>query len=131
MPHSTGMYFAQMYMANGLTTARIVSSKAIGAVGSRQSTSGFGRQNKGNLYFTKVQISPIQEMTGRECSQYNCTHLPVPLHTSFSHLSRPHELVACIVPDPSGGESILLPLKTLLKQLNCEIVQVLRDPVYL
>ena len=107
-------------------------AKAIGANGARQPVSGFGRQNKEKVSFTKVQINPAKAKAGGGVTQYSRTHLPLAPHTDSSYMSRPHELVAfqCIVPDHTGGESVLVPVADLLPRLDRQVVELLRAPVY-
>ncbi len=47
-------------------------------------------------------------------------------------MARPHELVAfqCIVADKMGGESIIIPVENILSQIDSEILELLRAPVF-
>ena len=107
-------------------------AKAIGAISSHKASSGFRGQPKENVSFTKIQINPVKAKAGGGVTQYSRTHLPLPLHTDSSYMARPHELVAfqCIVPEPAGGKSILLPVRDLLPRLNHDSLERLRAPVY-
>ena len=107
-------------------------ANAISAIEARQPVSGFGRQNKQKISFTKVQINPAKAKANGGVTQYSRTHLPLPPHTDSSYMSRPHELVAfqCIVSDRTGGESILVPVADLLPRLDRDVVELLQAPVY-
>ncbi|MEM0980442.1 MAG: TauD/TfdA family dioxygenase [Cyanobacteria bacterium P01_H01_bin.58] len=84
------------------------------------------------ISFTKVRINPNKANAAKNVTQYSRTHLPLPPHTDSSYMSRPHEVVAfqCIVPDTSGGESILIPIADLIQRLDSETIKHLQEPVY-
>ena len=107
-------------------------AKAIGAIETKQTSPGFGRQNQEKVSFTKVRINSAKAKAGGGVTQYSRTHLPLPPHTDSSYMPRPHELVAfqCIIPDHTGGESVLIPIADLLQRLDGEVMEQLRAPVY-
>ncbi len=81
---------------------------------------------------TKVQINPQKATRNGGVTRYSRTHLPLPPHTDSSYMTQPHELVAfqCVVADDQGGETIMVPVETLLQQLDDTVIELLRDPVY-
>lgn len=85
-----------------------------------------------NISFTKVRIdqSKITDETG--VTHYSRTNRPLTLHTDSSYSPKPHELVGfqCIVADNQGGESTVMHVDDILRQLDDEVIELLQEPVY-
>ena len=107
-------------------------SQAVCAIGSGQSVLVLGSQNQVKVSFTQVRIDRAKAMASGKVTHYSRTHLPLAPHTDSSYMARPHELVAfqCIVADKMGGESIIIPVEDILSQIDSEIVELLRAPVF-
>ena len=103
-------------------------SQAICDISSQQSIS----QNPTKVSFTKVRINPEKSITEGKVTQYSRTNLPLPPHTDSSYRTNPHDLVAfqCIVSDDKGGESIMIPIEHILKNIDRHTLELLRDSVY-
>ncbi|MEM9217342.1 MAG: TauD/TfdA family dioxygenase [Cyanobacteria bacterium P01_F01_bin.150] len=94
--------------------------------------STLSKKTNQKVSFTKVHVNSAKARTGDGVTQYSRTHLPLSPHTDSSYMPRPHELVAfqCIVSAESGGRSIMIPIADLLKQLDPDVIDRLRSPVY-
>ncbi len=83
--------------------------------------------------FTKVYINRQSgETEESSVTRYSRTHLRLPPHTDSSYMTVPHEIVAfhCIEADQSGGETIMVPIDDILKNLDKNVLACLREPVY-
>ncbi|MGK7947738.1 MAG: hypothetical protein AB4368_02750 [Xenococcaceae cyanobacterium] len=58
--------------------------------------------------------------------------MPLEPHTDSTYMNIPHNLVAfqCIVADKVGGESIMIPIKDILPQIENENLELLKSPVF-
>ncbi|KST63446.1 TauD/TfdA family dioxygenase [Mastigocoleus testarum] len=107
-------------------------SQAIYAICSGKSTLNFSYENQVKVSFTQVRINQTKPTTSGKVTQYSRTHLPLALHTDSSYMDRPHNLVAfqCIVADNRGGESIMIPIEDILRQIDSENLELLRASVF-
>ncbi len=106
-------------------------ARAVRAKISPPSTSN--REDINKVSFTKVYINRQQEKAQEGgATQYSRTHLRLPPHTDSSYMMLPHEIVAfhCIDADENGGETIMVPIDDILKNLEKNVLALLRDPVY-
>lgn len=106
-------------------------ARAVRAKISPRSRTNYEDINK--VSFTKVYINRQQEEAEeRGATQYSRTHLRLPPHTDSSYMMLPHEIVAfhCIEADENGGETIMVPIDDILKNLDKSVLERLRDPVY-
>lgn len=85
------------------------------------------------LSFTSVRINPQSVERAGRGTRYSRTNLPLPLHTDSAHTEVPHTLVAfyMLTADPEGGgRSIIVPVADIVRQLDAEIVALLRRPIF-
>ncbi len=110
------------------STNLIKLSQAICNISSKQSI----LQNPTKVSFTQVKINPEKSVAEGKVTQYSRTHLPLLPHTDSSYRANPHDLVAfqCIVSDEEGGESLMIPVEHILKNIDRETLELLRDSVY-
>jgi len=84
------------------------------------------------LSFTRVRIDRDQAASQDSVTRYSRTHLPLAPHTDSSYMEVPHELVAfqCVVADAVGGETQMVPVDDILRQLSDTDVSLLSETVY-
>ncbi len=65
-------------------------------------------------------------------SRVSLSHLPLIPHTDSTHMKAPHQLVAfqCVRPDSKGGETRIVPVDDILRELGETEADLLREPVY-
>ena len=87
-----------------------------------------------HVSFTRVRVNTSVDPAGAnsDATRYSRTHQSLPLHTDSSYLALPHELLAfqCITADAVGGDTVMMPIDDLLKQLTQNHIARLKDPVY-
>lgn len=120
------------YPAIADRTNLVALCQSVGAIATHSINGNTKPSRPRKVSFTTVQIDPTKATAAGGVTQYSRTHLPLPPHTDSSYMARPHELVAfqCIASDQTGGNSIMLPVKDLLPQLDRSIVELMRSPVY-
>lgn len=105
--------------------ARLIANKAPVKPGSTP-------ENRQRISFTKVHVDPEKSKGNGGSTSYSRTHKPLELHTDSSYKREPHELVAfqMVKADPGGGATLMLPVETILRALDPDVVQTLARPVY-
>ena len=84
------------------------------------------------ISFTRVTIDEQKAQKGKRGTRFSRTHLPLAPHTDSTIKSHPHDVVAfqCIVPDDSGGQTIMVPVEDILRNLDERTMLRLRDRVF-
>ncbi len=80
----------------------------------------------------RVSVTSDPANTLDIASRLSQTHLPLVPHTDSTHMKAPHELVAfqCVKADPVGGETIILPIDDVLRELGETEAGLLRECTY-
>ncbi len=82
--------------------------------------------------FTRVRIDKDQANAEDSVTRYSRTHKALSPHTDSSYMTEPHELVAfhCLVADTAGGETSMVPLDDIMRNLDKDAFDALREPVF-
>lgn len=82
--------------------------------------------------FTRVMINPDKATTNGNATAYSRTSQPLSLHTDSSYKAAPHELVAfqMVQSDATGGDTLMMPVETILSHLDRETIQTLASPIF-
>ena len=84
------------------------------------------------ISFTQVRIDPDKATTNARSTAYSRTNQPLELHTDSSYKAVPHELVAfqIVRSDASGGDTVMMPVETILDHLHPDVRDTLSAPIY-
>ncbi|WND03449.1 TauD/TfdA family dioxygenase [Temperatibacter marinus] len=81
---------------------------------------------------TRVEIKPEESRQKSSVTRYSRTDQKISMHTDSSYDMNPHNIMGfqCIVPDPSGGVSFLMPIDHLLDNLTEPEQALLREDLF-
>jgi len=86
----------------------------------------------GKVSFTNVENNADAVTNDGNVTRLSRTHVALPPHTDSSYMERPHEFVAfqMVRNDSEGGESIMVPIDDIVRSLDDDTTNTLREAVY-